>query len=120
MFAIDSDVSKNRLYIKLTHLDETVIKPILKDLSGHVDKLKAGFSCLVDIREMTYEEDAAGAEYVEIIQGALRDAGMEKVVRVVAKDNMISQEAMNERSETLGYSAEAVFTIDEAEKILDA
>lgn len=119
MFKIDSDVPKNRLFIKLTHLDETVIKPILTDLSNHVDNLQPGFTCLVDIRGMIYEENATGAEYIEIIQGALKDAGMSKVVRLVDNDELESQEAMNKTSAALGYSAKPVFTIEEAEKILD-
>ncbi len=119
MFKVNSDPSKNRLYITLEKLEETIIKPILNDLSNHVDNLSSGFTCLVDIRNMSYEEHADGAEYVEIIQGALRDAGMKKVVRVVDNDNLDSQEAMNERSSTLGYTGEAAFSIEDAEKLLD-
>ncbi len=120
MFNVNSDPSKNRLYITLEKLEEAIIKPILKDLTSHVDTLKTGFTCLVDIRNMSYEEHADGAEYVEIIQGALRDAGMSKVVRVVDNKNLDSQDIMNERSSTLGYKGAAAYSIEEAEKLLSS
>ncbi len=119
MFKVNSDVSKNRLYITLEKLEEAIIKPILTDLSSHVGKLGEGFTCLVDIRKMSYEEHSDGAEYVEIIQGALRDAGMKKVVRVVDESNLQSQDAMNIRSSSLGYTGKAAFSIEEAETMLD-
>ena len=120
MFKVNSDPSKNRLYITLEKLEDAIIKPILKDLTSHVEKLSTGFTCLVDIRNMSYEEHADGAEYVEIIQGALRDAGMKKVVRVVDNANLDSQTVMNERSSTLGYTGEAANSIADAEKLLDS
>lgn len=119
MFKVNSDPSKNRLYITLEHLDAAVIKPLLKDLATNVESLSSGFTCLVDIRKMTYEENPKGVEYVEIIQGALIDAGMKKVVRVVDKDNLEPQKVMNQSSAESGYHGDPVFSTEEAEKILD-
>ena len=119
MFKVNSDSSKNRLYITLEDLDRSVIEPILKDLSKNVGTLSPGFTCLVDIRKMGYKEHAKGAEYIEIIQGALSDAGMKKVVRVVDKDNLSTQDVMNQKSELSGYLGESAESIEEAEKILD-
>lgn len=119
MFKVNSDPSKNRLYITLEELDETVIKPILKDLSENVGTLTPGFTCLVDIQKMSYEEHSKGADYVEIIQGALTDAGMKKVVRIVDKNNLGPQDLMNENSALSGYYGDPAYSTEEAEKILD-
>ncbi len=119
MFIVNSDSSKNRLYITLEHLDETVVKPILEALSENVGNLSSGFTCLVDIRKMSYEEHSKGAEYVEIIQGALSDAGMKKVVRLVDKNNLGSQDIMNQKSALSGYYGDPAYSIEDAEKILD-
>lgn len=119
MFKVSSDSSKNRLYITLEELDETVIKPLLNDLSENVETLTPGFTCLVDIRKMSYEENPKGADYVEIIQGALKDAGMAKVVRIVDKNNPEPQDLMNENSALFGYSGAPAYSVEEGEKILD-
>ena len=120
MFKIDSDKTKNRLYITLGELSSDDIKPILADLTQNIAQLKKGFTCLVDIRSMSIDEKTLGEEYVEIVQGALADSGMGKVARVVKKENEVFFHRMERSSQTLGYSAILTFSIQEAEKILDA
>jgi hypothetical protein len=119
MYEVTSDTDKNRLYITLGELSSELIKPILKDLAANVTRLKPDFTCLVDIRKMSVDAEAKGIEYIEIIQGALSDAGMKQVIRVVNEDNIQPYKKMDNSSQALGYPSDPATTIEEAEKILD-
>jgi hypothetical protein len=119
MYKVDSDTDKNRLYITLEALETEDVKPILNDLTQCISKLKSGFTCLVDIRKMKFDPKTKGAEYVEIIQGALADSGIGNVVRVVNKEDINHHLRMDEQSISLGYKAKPVYSIEEAEMILD-
>ncbi|GAB6094440.1 hypothetical protein JCM14469_06920 [Desulfatiferula olefinivorans] len=119
MFKVESDALKNRLFITLEDLSPDDIKPILADLTHHTSELKQGFSCLVDIRKMSLNPGTKGEEYIEIVQGALADTGMGKVVRIVDKNNDHHHHRMEESSTGLGYTTHPVYTLEEAERILD-
>lgn len=119
MFTVNSDKGKNRLYITLEAMEKNDIKPILDSLASHIAELDSGFSCLVDIRKMSVDPLSKGSEYIEIIQGALNDAGMGKVVRVIDKSNIVSHSQMEETSSTIGYSGTPAYTVEEAEQLLD-
>ncbi|MBU1172231.1 MAG: hypothetical protein KKD44_21960 [Proteobacteria bacterium] len=119
MFKVDSDKIKNRLFITLKDLTPEDVTPILEALTKNISNLKPGFTCLVDIRSMELDSGAKGEAYIEIIQGALADSGMGKVVRVADKKNVAFHHHMEESSLALGYTATLAYTYDEAEKILD-
>ena len=119
MYKVNSDPFKNRLYITLETLDTDDVKPILSDLNKNISKLTAGFTCLVDIRDMKFDPSTKGSEYVEIIQGALTDSGMSDVVRVIQKENVDYHRHMDESSISLGYKAKHAYSVEEAEKVLD-
>lgn len=120
MFKVQSDKTKNRLFITLGDLSLESIKPILAELTDNIAQLKPGFTCLVDIRSMSVNPRVMAEEYIEIIQGALADSGMGKVARVVNQENEVFFHRMETTSQNLGYSAVLSFSIEEAEKVLDA
>lgn len=119
MFKVNTDKTKNRLYITLLDLSLDTMKPILADLTESIAQLKPGFTCLVDIRSMTVSPRVMAEEYFEIIQGALADSGMGKVARVVTHENEVFFHRMETTSQNLGYGAVLTFSMEEAEKILD-
>lgn len=120
MYKVDSDKTKNRLYITLGELSNDDIKPIRKDLTEHISKLGQGFTCVVDIRQMHIVPDLMGEEYVAIVQGALADSGMGKVARVINRDNEAAFHRMERSSKKLGYTAILAYSLKEADKILDS
>lgn len=120
MFKVDSDKDKNRLYITLGELSHDDIKPIREDLTGHIGRLTAGFTCVVDIRQMHIDPNLMGEEYVAIVQGALADSGMGKVARIVNRENEFVFHRMEKSSKNLGYTAILAYSVEEADKILDS
>lgn len=119
MFKVTSDTKKNRLYINLGKGSEKDIRDFIRQITKSVSKLKEGFSCLVDIRDMDIKYSGKEIYTMELIMGGLVDAKMGKVVRVVSKKNKISQIKMENESRSMGYRARPASTIEEAEKILD-
>lgn len=120
MFKVQSDKTKNRLFLTLGDLSLDTIKPMLAELTDNIAQLKPGFTCLVDIRSMSVNPRVMAEEYIEIVQGALADSGMGKVARVVNQENEVFYHRMETTSQNLGYSAVLSFSIEEAEKVLDA
>lgn len=120
MYKVDSDTNKNRLYITLEQLSQDDIKPITEDLTNHISKLKAGFSCVVDIQKMHIDPNLMGEEYVAIVQGALADSGMGKVARIVKRENEAAYHRMEKSSKKLGYTAVLAYSREEADTILDS
>ena len=121
MQSIYADIKKNRLYITLDDVLEEDIPEVIKDIAQYVDRLAKGFTCLVDIRNLRLTFTDKEAVYINIIQGALKDSGMSKVVRVIGEEsfNKFTHHKMNEQSRDVGYEAVAVATLKEAERILD-
>ncbi len=119
MYEINSSIEKNRLYITIGKGDESDIRGLIKDISHNVANLERGFTCLVDIRNMSIKYSEKEMFTMEIVMAGLLDAGMGKVVRVVSKKNKISQMKMEKESRALGYRARPASTIEEAEIILD-
>ncbi len=119
MFEVKANPEKNRLYITLGKGNENDIRTLVKEITKSVASLSEGFSCLVDIRNMDINYTEKELFTMELIMGGLVDAKMGRVVRVVSKNNKISQMKMEKESRALGYRARPAATIEEAEKILD-
>lgn len=119
MFDVKADSDKNRLYITIGKAGDEEIRGIVKEITHCVSRLKPGFSCLVDIRNMDIKYSEKQMYTMELIMGGLVDSGMGKVVRVVSKKNKISQMKMEKESRSLGYRARPASTIEEAESFLD-
>ena len=122
MFNSYADLKKNRLYLTLDDINENEIPEIIKTMSKEVDKLQKCFTCLVDIRNLRLTFTENESDYLAIVQGALTDSGMSKVVRVVGHESFdkFTHNKMNEQAKTVGYEATCVATLKEAEDILDA
>ena len=119
MYKISSAIEKNRLYITLGDLRTNEIKPIMTELNTHIATLSKKFTCLVDIREMKLDKEGQVSEYIEIIQGALFDAGMGRVVRVLDKENITPSIKMEKGSKAVGYNFESAYSIEEAEALFE-
>ena len=120
MHEIRADQDKNRIYITLEQIDnETEMKHIVDQVKSECLKLKKGFSCLTDLRNYEYQDEIF-EKYIKFAQEALVDAGMSKVVRVHRKVGVLAHYQFETVSLDVGYHAQNVTSIEEAEKILNS
>jgi len=120
MNAVRSDLEKNRIYITIGRLEgEAEMDGIVKTIQMECARLKPGFTCLTDLRD--YEvQDENFEKYIKRAQEILVAAGMYKVVRVRRKMGALAHFQFDNASYEVGYHADSVTDIEEAEKILDA
>jgi hypothetical protein len=81
-------------------------------------KLKKGFTCITDLRKYEVLDDRF-ENYVKQTQEAMIDAGMSKVVRVRRETGLLGHFQFDNASMEVGYHAENVTSMEDAEKILD-
>ncbi|MDY6903057.1 MAG: hypothetical protein SWH61_00080 [Thermodesulfobacteriota bacterium] len=119
MHKVSVDVEKNRIYITLGKLENVQeILDLGEALREESKKLNPGFSCITDLREYELLEENYEI-YIKGIQEFLRDLGVSKVVRVVRKFGRWGHVQFDKSSIDLGYSAQFVDSMDEAESMLD-
>ncbi len=119
MYEVKADINKNRIYITIGNLEgETAMQALARMVSSECQKLKKGFTCITDLRK--YEiQDEEFEDYVKQTQEALIEAGLSKVVRVRRETGLLGHFQFDNVSMDLGYHAENVTTMEEAEKILN-
>jgi len=119
-FLLRANHKKNRIYI-VFQKDLTVdhIRQIIKEFIAQISKLKNGFTCLADIRNMKIQFSDKETVAMKIVMGVLVDAGMGKVARVVGKGNRITHIKMDKIAQTVGYRTKPVETIEDGEAFLD-
>ncbi len=120
MNKICADVSKNRIYVRLEQGSREEIIEVVNAIERECKKLQRGFSCLTDIRNYTpiAESDEDVLFQAQIM---LWQAGMASVVRVsrnIAEKGQIQLEKASILS--AGYSAVAVDSMEDAERLLDS
>lgn len=119
MHEINIDKDKNRLYIKIGSMaDQAEIEQALKDTEAACSELTPGFDCITDLTDYEVAEPET-EEYIHRGQKRLIDAGMSRVVRVRKKFGAAGHFQFDIVSMKLGYRAEDVLTIEEAEELLD-
>lgn len=120
MNKIRADIRKNRIYICLEKGNREEIKNIVNTIERECRKLQRGFSCVTDIRNYTPipETDEDLLFQAQII---LWQAGMARVVRVKSSTSEKGQLQFEKASRlSAGYSAFAVDSIEDAERLLDS
>lgn len=120
MSAVRIDTKKNRIYITIGRLaGEEEMAAIVEKIQMECALLKPGFTCLTDLRDYEVWDDVFD-KYIKRAQEILVAAGMYKVVRVRRKMGTLAHFQFDNTSYEVGYHADSVTDLDEAERILDS
>lgn len=120
MHEIRTDMEKNRLYVTIGKVDgPSEMDAIAAEIETALGDLKPGFTCLTDLREYEVGEEKDEI-YILKTQKMMVDAGLSNVVRVVKKFGVLGHFQFDKSSVEVGYHAQNVNTVAEAEKILDS
>ncbi|MCG8472074.1 MAG: hypothetical protein MI742_09475 [Desulfobacterales bacterium] len=120
MHEIRVDVAKNRLYFTLGAIscaDE--LAEIVHKIQKAVLSLPRGFTCITDLRHFSLSSGLSD-NFMRLCQEALWDSAIAKVVRV--KKPGCTKKYFSYEKQSLvcpGYSVDSVFSIEEAETLLD-
>ncbi len=119
MHSILADKDKNRLYLTLGKLDSVEeIAQVAEKIRTVCRDLKPGFSCLTDMREYELLDENLEPS-IKGVQEFLVKAGLRKVVRVVRKFGTWGHLQFDKSSMDVGYHAQNVNSMEEAQAILD-
>ncbi len=120
MYDVTADIEKNRIYITIGKLEgESAMQALAQAVKTECQKLKKGFTCITDLRKYEVQDDQFEI-YVTQTQEAMIEAGMSKVVRVRRETGLLGHFQFDNASMDVGYHAENVTSMEDAEKILDA
>ena len=119
MYTIRADVGKNRLYVKLAgFFDYNELKASTDKSIEEVKKLKPGFDVINDVSEFKPANQDILKE-IERVQVHLKKVGVRHVVRVQG-DSKLTNLQFSRIGKAVDYVAEAVDTMEDAEKLLDS
>ena len=119
MYNVTADIEKNRIYITIGKLEgESAMQALAQTVKTECLKLKKGFTCITDLRKYEVQDDRF-ENYVTQTQEAMIEAGMSKVVRVRRDTGLLGHFQFDNASMDVGYHAENVTSMEDAEKILD-
>jgi len=119
MYDVKTNIDKNRIYITIGKLEgEPAMQALARAVKSECQKLKKGFTCITDLRKYEVQDDRFEG-YVTQTQEAMIAAGLSKVVRVRRETGLLGHFQFDNASMEVGYHAENVTSIEEAEKILD-
>ena len=119
MHDVKTDKTKNRIYITIGKLeDEAEMQAISQTVKTQCQTLEKGFTCITDLRKYEVQDDLF-EDYVKQTQAALIAAGMSRVVRVRRETGLLGHFQFDNVSADVGYHAENVTSMEEAENILD-
>jgi hypothetical protein len=119
MYDIKTDTKKNRIIITIGKLEgEAEIKALSQSIKTACRELKKGFTCITDLRKYAVMDDHF-EKYVQETQAAMIQAGLSRVVRVRRETGLLGHFQFDNASNQVGYHAQNVTTMEEAEKILD-
>lgn len=118
MYGIKTDPARNRIIITIGKLeDEAEMQALARTVTDACKNLKKGFTCITDLRKYEVQDDMF-EPYLKQTQEAMIQAGLSTVVRVVRQTGRLGHFQFDNASMDLGYHAESVTTMEEAEKIL--
>lgn len=119
MYDVKTDIDKNRITITIGKLEgETEMQILAQAVKAECQKLKKGFTCITDLRKYEVQDDMF-ENYVKETQEAMIAAGLSKVVRVRRETGLLGHFQFDNASMDVGYHAENVTSMEEAEKILN-
>ncbi len=117
MYNNKSDVGKNRLYVSFKgRMAEDEIKKGAANVIDEARKLKPGFGVISEISEFVPTTED-GRMVMQGCMKSLKEMGMGHVVRVVK--GSIAGNQWQRTSKTVGYTADEVSTMHEAEALLN-
>ena len=119
MYDVKADIETNRIYITIGKIEgEAAMQALSQTVISECQKLKKGFTCITDLRKYEVQDDMFES-YVKETQEAMIQAGLAKVVRVRRETGLLGHFQFDNASMDVGYHAENVTAMAEAEKILD-
>jgi len=119
MYDVKTNIDKNRIYITIGKLKgEVEMQALARTVKSECQKIKKGFTCITDLRKYEIQEDIF-ENYVKETQEAMIAAGLSKVVRVRRETGLLGHFQFDNASMDVGYHAENVTSMEEAEKILN-
>ncbi len=119
MYDVKADIDKNRIYITIGKLEgEEAMQALAQAVKSECQKLKKGFTCITDLRKYEVLDDHF-EYYVKQTQEAMIAAGLSNVVRVRRETGLLGHFQFDNVSMDVGYHAENVTSMEEAERILD-
>ncbi|NMC12647.1 MAG: hypothetical protein GYA34_07160 [Chloroflexi bacterium] len=119
MFDIRINSFENRLYIALKGtIEQPEAAQGYNKLVKAMNSLAPGFSVITDIRELAPATADVRFIFVNMIQLLIKSQ-MAIEVRVVHPKDPAAAQIFERISRSLGYSAEEVHTVSEAERIID-
>ncbi len=120
MHEIETDTTKNRLYIDLGgQLDADTIETAASEAVSRARELDEGFDIVTDLSGFVTPTPEAAAPIKEA-QAKLQRLGVDRVVRVEDEDTShVVTRAFERRSEDVGYSGEVADSRAAADRLLD-
>jgi hypothetical protein len=119
MYDVKANIEKNRITITIGKIKgEAAMQALSQTVISECQKLKKGFTCITDLRKYEVQDDQF-EYYVKQTQEAMIAAGLTKVVRVRRETGLLGHFQFDNASMDVGYHAENVTAMAEAEKILD-
>jgi hypothetical protein len=119
VFEVKANVGKNRMLIRLAGtVSADDCRTMLGMLETELQRLKPGVDVLNDVRELAGIPDFP-PETVRAAADLLIEKGVRRLVRVVGKQAGVVV-SMEKTSRVFGFSAALAYSMDEAEKVLDA
>lgn len=116
MYSVRSDLSKNRLYIKLSgHMEKSEVAMAADKVIEEAKKLRPGFATINDISDFKPASQDATTE-LQRAQAFLKQAGTSRVIRILGESTIANLQL----NRTGGYKADTADSIAEADRLLDA
>jgi len=122
MHKIRTDLTKNRLYVTLygfSSMDQ--VNDTIREMKEAVQQLKPSFDVVTDISNYkpALPEIAQAIQWMQVF---LKQSGMRRAVRIVSTTTQgprVTSSQFARTSRTVGYEAEIVSSVAEADRLLE-
>jgi hypothetical protein len=122
MHEIRTDLTKNRLYVTLYGFSSmSQVNDTIREMEEAVHRLKPGFDVVTDISNYKPALPEI-AQAIQQMQVFLKQSGMRRAVRIVstaAQSPRIASLQFSRTSQAIGYEAEIVSSVAEADRLLE-
>ncbi len=119
MFDVRTNFFENKLlFFAKGKMDGNEVRSMCDALLKNARKLQAGFILISDIHELEPLPEEGRLELQKTMQ-ALLDGGMGAEIRVISDKAIITANQFQRTSRSVGYTANEVRTIQEAERLVD-
>lgn len=119
MFDVRTNFFENKLlFFAKGKLDPNECRMMCEALIKNAKKLQPGFIMISDIHELEPLPEEGRLELQKAMQSLL-DIGMGAEIRVISEKTIITANQFQRTSRSVGYTANEVRTIQEAERLVD-